>query len=496
MSARYIVMGAGEVGFHLARHLSPDRHTFKILGWLVLTLAFVGASFADELPRGEVIDPVPTLHEPNETFALYLPSSYSPERQWPIVFVLDPRSRGRMAAELFEEGAERFGYILISSNSTRSDSLPGEDPNPKAMMALLRDAMTRFAADEERIYLAGFSGTARYAWGVGFGIRGQVAGIIGCGGALPGPLEKWADVTFDFFGAAGETDFNHREMRFLDDALDDTTIVHRLEFFPGGHQWAPPRVLSEALAWFEILAIKAGTRDRDEALIAQLHNAAADDARELEAQGDLYGAFRRWDQLATDFTGLVNVSAARRNAQRLGALRQVKDDGTAIRTAVDREIAYRQKLDAVMARLEIQQPLPPVPAVVALLQIPRLLKQARGDSIAAQSAQRQLESAFVQTAFYKPRQFLRAGDTERALLSLKVATAVKPDHWRPWYALATAYAGAGRPSRAIDALERAVEVGYDDLAYIERDAELDPIREEKGYRRIVEALRGQQPRKD
>ena len=465
----------------------------KTILWLLAALSVAGSASGEGFPRGEIVDPVTTIHESSETFALYLPSTYDPARRWPILFVLDPRSRGRLGAELFREAAERFGYILISSNSTRSDVSPEEDPNARAMVALLQDAMTRFAADEKRVYLAGFSGTARYAWSVGFGIKGKVAGIIACGGALPGPLEKWGDVDFDLFGTAGEFGFNYREMRFLDDALDATAITHRFAFFPGGHQWAPPEVLGEALAWFELHAMRAGTRARDDTLIAELHAAGAGAAQELEAEGDLYAAFRRWDQLAADFEGLRDVSTARRNAARLAELPEVRAEGEAIRAAVDREIAYRQKLDAVLARIEIQHPIPPLPAVVAQLEIPRLLKQAEGDSIAAHSARRQLESVFVHTAFYAPRRFRRTGDNERAVLLLKVATAVKPDHWRPWYALATTYAGMGRTSKSVAALEHAVERGFSDLATLEQDADLEPIRKEKGFRRIVATLRGRQP---
>ncbi len=457
---------------------------------LLIGVAATGSA-TEPFPLGELVDPVPTIHESGETFTLYLPTGYTPDRKWPILFVLDPRSRGRMAAELFQAGAERFGYILISSNSTRSDSLPGENPNPTAMVALLQDAMTRFAADERRVYLAGFSGTARYAWSVGFGIRDQVAGIIACGGALPGPLEQWEDVTFHLFGSAGETDFNYREMRFLDDALDATEIRHRFAFHPGGHRWAPPAVLTEALAWFELQAIRDGTREDDAELVAQLHAAGVAVAQEMETRGDLYGAFRFWEQLAMDFDGLLDISVARRNAARLGKLPAVQDEGAAIHDAVAQEIAYRQRLDAVLARIANQTPPPPLPTLVDQLDIPRLLKQAEEDSVWARSAQRKLESAFVHTAFYQPRRLLRSGHVPQAVLTLKLATAIKPDHWRPWYFLATTYAEAGRRSKAVDALERAVAAGYQDLEAIEQDSKLDGIRDEKGYRRLMQTLRRQ-----
>ena len=52
---------------------------------------------------------------PVQTYALYLPAGYTPEKRWPIVFVLDPRGRARTAADLFVPGAERFGYVVCDA---------------------------------------------------------------------------------------------------------------------------------------------------------------------------------------------------------------------------------------------------------------------------------------------------------------------------------------------------------------------------------------------
>ena len=456
-------------------------------------LATLTPVFATEdLPRGELIDPVATLADSSETFALYLPSGYTPERKWPILFVLDPRSRGRAAAELFRDGAERFGYILVSSNSTLSDTLPEDNPNLPAMIALLGDAMNRFAADENRVYLAGFSGTARFAWSVGFGVKGQVAGVIGCGGALPGPLEQWGDVAFDFFGAAGETDFNHREMRLLDDELDTTRVTHRFEFFDGGHQWAPPEILSDALGWMDLRAMKTNRRELDPKQIEESYAATEAKAHALETEGWTYDAYRRYQQLAADFEDLRPTEQARESSARLAKTPQVKRAITAIRDATRREIAYRQQVDAVLTRAATVSPLPPLKQLLGWLKIPQLRRKALGESIAARSAQRQLESAFVQTSFYQPRSLRRAGEPERALLVLQVATEIKPDHWRPWFGLAAGYAETGKPTKALQALQHAVDKGFRSRGALANESAFDSLRELPEYKQILANLAPQQ----
>jgi hypothetical protein len=113
---------------------------------------------AGEPPRGQVVDKITCAGNPGETYALYLPDGYTPDRAWPILYILDPRSRGALAAERFRPGAEAFGYILASSNNSVSDG--AMEPNLKSMRAMWADTHARFTIDDRRHYAAGFSGTA------------------------------------------------------------------------------------------------------------------------------------------------------------------------------------------------------------------------------------------------------------------------------------------------------------------------------------------------
>ena len=93
------------------------------------------------------------------------PAATRPRGRWPALLVLDPRGRSVVAASLFREAAEAHGWILLSSNDTRSDG-PAE-PNVKALQALWPEVHERYATDPRRIYAAGFSGTGMVAWDLG-----------------------------------------------------------------------------------------------------------------------------------------------------------------------------------------------------------------------------------------------------------------------------------------------------------------------------------------
>ena len=94
--------------------------------------------------------------DPTQTYTLYIPSTYTSDRRWPVLLVFDPRGRSLLAAELFREAAETNAWIIVSSDNTRSDG--SWEPNLVAIQALWSEVHTRMPADFKRIYATGFSG--------------------------------------------------------------------------------------------------------------------------------------------------------------------------------------------------------------------------------------------------------------------------------------------------------------------------------------------------
>ena len=53
------------------------------------------ATGAQDLPRGTVIDALPVSEDPSQSYALYLPSDYAPDRAWSLLLAFHPSARGR-----------------------------------------------------------------------------------------------------------------------------------------------------------------------------------------------------------------------------------------------------------------------------------------------------------------------------------------------------------------------------------------------------------------
>ncbi len=90
--------------------------------FLIILICFLfNSAFSQEitLRKGVVIDSIAVSDSISETFALYLPTTFTPESTLPIVFIFDPQGRGGRAVQLFRQTAEEQGYLLVASNNIR-----------------------------------------------------------------------------------------------------------------------------------------------------------------------------------------------------------------------------------------------------------------------------------------------------------------------------------------------------------------------------------------
>ena len=113
--------------------------------------------------------------------------------------------------ERFREGAERYGWIVVSSNNAKSDDPTA--PNMQAMSAMWEDSIAAFPSMKSGLMQqASPAGRVWPAiWATGF--PAQVAGVIGCGAGFPQYHLPTADTPFAYFGTIGVRDYNFYEMR-------------------------------------------------------------------------------------------------------------------------------------------------------------------------------------------------------------------------------------------------------------------------------------------
>ena len=458
--------------------------------FLIITLAAAaGTAPPPAAPPGQITERVVCEKDPTHSYALFLPPGYTTQKRWPIVFLMDPRGRAMVPLNLFSAAAGRRGYILISSHDTASDG-PAE-VNLKALSALLPETERRYSVDPRRLYLAGFSGTARAAWEFATRLKGHVAGIIGFGGGFPPEFIPTQNPGFVFFGGAGTTDFNFEEMLALDGRLQRLGMPHRFRPYPGSHSWGIEEICAEAVDWMEIQAIRAGLRDGDDTLVEEFFNQAMAQARAAEAGGRTFEAAVRLREIAADLEGLRDLGDANPRAAALEKMKGSRQTASQLEKNAARQKAYETRLSTFITRFHVTTPPPALSESLSFLQIESLKKRAGGEKARddALAAQRLLELVAVHTSFYLPSDYLERKDPGRALAVLRIAEAIKPDSPGVCLGLARARAQIGQKAQAIEDLRRAVGSGRVDAAVIEADPWLAPLRDEAGYRELLERLK-------
>jgi predicted esterase len=382
---------------------------------------------------GQTARGVVSSSDPTQRYDLYLPPAYAAEGTWPVLFVMDPRGRAGMALERFRPAAERYGWIVLSSYGTSSDTDSSGVANERALEAMLADAQTGLRMDTRRLYLAGFSGTARFAWIASGALSGHVAGVIGVGAGFPSASTTWglglaARNPVPFYGAVGTTDFNYEEVAALDSTLASIRLPHRTEVFEGGHQWLPAEVATRAVEWMELHAMRAGLRPLDPAWADSLRAARIAEAAAMEAVRPL-DALLAYRAAEAEFAGLGDVAQAQTRALALARDPRVRRAERAERDGRLRVEAFRRTLEEVVRRIDDERRPPSGRESLARLDLPALQRQAAdtADFYASRAARRMLSNAATHTGYYATERNLRRGQPARALAQLRIAGQIDPD---------------------------------------------------------------------
>ncbi|HWM89616.1 MAG TPA: hypothetical protein VN493_02495 [Thermoanaerobaculia bacterium] len=435
---------------------------------------------AQDFPRGQLVDKVVAQADPSQSYALYIPKSYQPDRKHPILYVFDARENGKAAAVRFLAGAERYGYLVASSNNSMSDG-PME-PNFKAMRIMWADTHARFSIDDRRVYAAGFSGTVRAACQMALAAPGTIAGILAAGAGFPFDVKPAKDTPFLYYGGVGDRDYNFYEVLDLDEQLAALGLPHRVEVFPGPHSWMPEDVATRALGWMELQAMRKGTREKDTALIEKLWSEDLARARALEASGDLQEAHRMFAYLPEDYRGLRDPEALNEIAVKVSGIAASEAFKKERKARYQREQRDKEYLAAAPKALATND----VAEALKNLQIQKLKELAKSsDHQDSLSAKRLLSTVLGQTTSYLPRMFTEQGNHDRAIFVLSVAAEIVPDSAEVWYELAAAHARKGAKKRALENLRKAVEKGWTDLPRLEGEAAFAALRQDKGYKELV-----------
>lgn len=445
----------------------------------VLLLSCLTVTVAAQSPKlGEVLPSVTVQQDATHSYALYLPSNYTPQKRWPILLAFDPFGRGVAPVKLFQAGAEKYGFIVVGSNNSRNFS----DPST-AIRLLWNDVIHRFAIDPRRIYTTGLSGGARVASSVAIACKTCIAGVIACAAGLP-PGTKALPETTEWFLATGTTDFNYPEMLQLHENLDSHQLVNRLDVFEGPHGWMPSSMAEDALAWLQLRAMVKGTAPLNKDFVESEFLRRTTVAQSLLDKRNVLSASRAYQAIVTDFGTLRDVEDAKKSASQLNASKELKQAKKNEIEALDIQRRVEGKLGVVVNFLgsgaDVRDAFVQLESVVGDQN-----RSIRNDSEPwrREAVERGVWSSFV-TAMENGQQAALSKNYPIAKLLFEAATIIRPEVSWAHTSLANVYALTGDRKRAITELRKAVDNGLNNPEAL-ADKDFDRLRDDPAFQELV-----------
>ncbi|MGZ7056604.1 MAG: hypothetical protein ACXVK3_13840 [Candidatus Angelobacter sp.] len=458
--------------------------------FLVLLLMLLGAGLAyPQTPAaGTVHTSVPVAAQPSNSYALYLPSAYSPAKRWPLLLIFDPFARGEVSVKLFHDAAEKYGFILVGSNNTRNF----EDPSA-AIRLLWAEMKEHYAIDPRRIYTAGLSGGARVAASVALACKTCIAGVIANSAGLPNGVQPPAPEVSDWFLAAGTTDFNYTEQLRLKETFEARNVVSRFVVFDGPHGWMPKEFADRALAWFQLRAMIKGVVPVDKEFVATQFERRLAEAQAEQKAGDVLAATRAYREIAQDFSKVRDVKEQESLAKTLAASDETRKAKKAEKEALKLQDETAHRIGDTVAGLAQGQDV----RGQYMVELNSVVNEANDEQrklsnpAMKHAIARALASAFAYAIENGQQSMLRKNPIP-ARTMFQAGEVIQPESAWASYLVATAQAELGEKKMAIQELKKAMEKGMTNAKVLE-DGAFDRIRDDTGFKDLVTTLLQSRP---
>jgi hypothetical protein len=468
--------------------MNPAIKNILMVSFLSLASASTVAQAAAPFPPGRMVDQVVCQSDPDESYALYLPSGYTATKRWPIIYAFDPFARGKGPVKLFQEAAEKYGYIVVGSNNSRNFSLEAAS---KAANAVWQDTHLRFSIDERQVYTTGLSGGARVAGMVALRCAAcKIAGVIAQGAGYPTVGQPPEKDSLQYLFTVGGEDFNWPEIIQIRRQREAQGLSYRVLVFAGTHQWAPKDVVDEAVQWIHLKAMQSGAQPRDQVFVEEFFARMKNEAAGAEKQNDPIAQLSAYRCLVSDFGGLENVGEY---AQNLAALKQ----SAALQKALKQEQQQIAEQTSITSDLSSkfasfgESPTDQRQAArTDILDGMRLLKSE------AEHAKALRRPVFLRAFNDLSAQGIEAGQAEFERRHFDVAESyfqlmseISPDEAWPTLLLAETHSSTGNKKQAIKDIRETVRRGLKNPDVLEQDRNLVALRNDPDFVKIVAELK-------
>lgn len=444
---------------------------------------------------GAVTDTVYCDANRNHSYCLYLPSSYSPEKKLPVVFIHDPAARAKLAVEVFKHAAEKHNYILACSyniqNGTDGDALIS------ASQIMMQDVLEKFYVDKARIYLAGFSGGSRLATAVALQQQ-NIAGVIAVGAGLPRQFQADEfNKNMIYAVVSGTLDMNYIEQYNLRTMLELNSVSARFFEFAGGHTWCDSLTCENIFQWLDYRAMQDGLTPNDTAFCNNFLRSSITETLSYISKDDPFRAQIAATDLSEDsqdslqylnsaFDTLELYLHKKETEKKLTHILQVLSEEETEKENYIIYIQYRMPGALIYDSSKLKKDIWWKTTSVKLRKL-----QSSQDTYEAESSSRLYDFLFRNVweqgdIYYTAAQYTYAREMYYLLTLLDTESKFA------YYQLARAEAKTDDVHAALRALEASVKNGFVHISLLEKDEAFSAMKNNKKFIKLIEELKAAQ----
>ena len=434
-------------------------------------------AYDNSFEKGKVIVKIRCTQDSSLSYGLYLPKSYSSDKKIPVIYCFDSHASGPLPLEKYKGLAEKYGYILAGSNNSKNGmSWEQNEPQIKIFMD---DVKQRLNIDAKRIYACGFSGGSRVASSVAI-FDGGINCVIGMGAGFPSISDAIRN-HFDYIGFAGNEDFNMNEMIGLIASMDKSPIRHELILFNGKHEWAPAESVEDAFVWLEINAMKDGLISKNDSLIKNFVVKNENALKGFETRKDIYNEQFQCSKIVNYLDGLADVSLYKKKVEELNNSDEFKK-------------ITAKKADQAKEELSLQENYKKSFVLKDFAwwtgEIKKLQQTSKNKSDEGKAQMNKRVLSYLSLlAYMNAKSAFEAKQYELEETFLTIYQMVDPENSEHQYMFADLYAIKKDNTKALSSLKNAVKLGFNDLARMEADPALSPLKSSPEYNKLLQEVK-------
>lgn len=455
----------------------------SILASFLVLSSLISYSQTKSIEISKVNDSLKVLNNPDESYQLYLPSNFSSDKEWPVVFIFDPAARGSIGIKPFIKSSETYGYILVCSNNSRNNSY---SVNYSIANNLFKDVFNQFPIDTSKVYLAGFSGGSRLSSYIA-SKNNMITGVVGCGAGLASGIyfNRTSVLNFSYVGIVGDIDMNYTEMLKNKENLGILGVPNTLIIYQGNHTWPPENEILRAFDWLELEYLRKHKIIHKE-FIDSIYNKDFSIAENyLQTLQYLY-AFDELNKILITYEEYIELDSIHNKMETLERNRTFKKQRKKKKKYESLELRitkeYMHKLSTQLySRSDTIY-------TYWSSEAKKIIKLTNGKNIEQSKMAKRIQAKIWIWCYETGIGLKNSENIESLYFTNQIWSFFKPNSVYPFFHMAIYYANVNDYKKSLKYLQIAIENGLQNKNIIENTNEFEPLRNFDEYKQIINSL--------